>query len=98
MLFPWPSRQSRQEAITQARVEKERSRLGATQAADLRAQIERIAGDSHALAAPVIAGGRAQLRVLIAGQPGSPARMDCPVFVSGRLADCPVFMSGHLAD
>jgi hypothetical protein len=98
VIFPWPSRQSRREAVTLARVEKERSRLGAAAAASLRAEIERMAGETRTRAAPVIAGGRAQLRVLIAGQPGSPARMDCPVFVSGHLADCPVFMSGRLAD
>ena len=91
MIFPWPSKDSRQEAITDARREKELSRRGATVAADLRAEIEKMATEPlNVVPVP----GRA-LRVVLGSPPsGAP----CTVLHSGRLADCPVFISGRLAD
>ena len=91
MIFPWPSRKLRQEAISIARREKERSRAGAAQAADLLAQLEQAARKSR-----VALNGRTQLRVTLA-DPLPSGQMDCPVVASGRIADCPVFISGWLA-
>ena len=91
MIFPWDSKPVRQEAITDARREKELSRQGATQAADLRAEIEKMAAEPLNTV-PGVARG---LRIALAGPPsGAP----CAVLHSGRLADCPVFISGRLAD
>ena len=92
MIFPWPSRKLRQEAIMNARREKEQSRLGAAQAADLQAQVRQAAGSRRP-----VTGGRTQLQVMLA-DPMPSGRMDCPVLQSGKLADCPVFLSGRLAD
>jgi hypothetical protein len=47
MILPWPSRESRQEAITAARHEKERSRSGARHAAGIERDIERIRQENH---------------------------------------------------
>ena len=97
MIFPWESRESRQQAISRARLEKERSLAGAAEAAVIRTQIEQMtaAHDQSAAAAATVAfEGRTQLRVLIADHPDR--RMHCPVLLSGRLADCPVFLTGHL--
>ena len=97
MIFPWESRESRQQAISRARHEKERSLAGAAEAAVIRTQIEQMttAHDQSATAAATVAfEGRTQLRVLIADHPDR--RMHCPVLLSGRLADCPVFLTGHL--
>jgi hypothetical protein len=47
MVFPWPSRQSRQAAITAARHEKERSRTSARHAAAIQRDIERIREENH---------------------------------------------------
>ena len=77
-----------------ARREKEQSRLGAAQAAALRAQVEQAARKNRA--ASVTLNGRAPLRVMVAGSP--PDSTACVVLQSGRLADCPVFLSGRLAD
>ena len=97
MIFPWPTRQQRQEAIGVARREKERSQAGAALAAGVSAEIEKLAVEhdhSTAAVAAVAFEGRTQLRVLLMDYPDR--RMDCPVLLSGRLADCPVFRSGHL--
>ena len=97
MIFPWESRQSRQEAIGRARREKERSLAGATDAGVIRTQIEQMTKEhdrSAAAAALVVSEGRTQLGVLLVDYPDR--HMDCPVLLSGRLADCPVFLTGHL--
>lgn len=47
VLFPWPSRQRRQEAIGQARDQKERSRSSAAHAALIERDIERMADRNH---------------------------------------------------
>jgi len=88
MIFPWPSRALRQEAVSDARREKELSRLSARHAADLQEQIEQMAKAVRA----AIPAGRAPLRVMLAASIGSTA---CPVLQSGRLADCPVVTSGR---
>jgi hypothetical protein len=95
MIFPGPGRDVRHEAIAWARGEKERSLLGAADAAELREQLGQLAKEARA-ADPVFYGSRTSLRLLAAGHPGG--RMECPVVLSGRLADCPVFHSGRLAD
>jgi hypothetical protein len=97
VIFPWPSRESRQAAIGAARREKERSVAGAAAAGIVRRQIELMTTEhdrSAAAVAAVVSEGRTQLGVLLAGHPDR--RMDCPVLASGRLADCPVFRTGHL--
>lgn len=97
MIFPWESRESRQEAISRARHEKEQSLAAAAAAAIIKAQIERMTTEhdrSAAAAATVAFEGRTQLRILLADYPDR--RMNCPVLLSGHLADCPVFLTGHL--
>lgn len=47
MLLPWQSRHQRQEAISDARREKERSRSSAAHAAAIRQDIERMAAVNH---------------------------------------------------
>lgn len=47
VIFPWPSRQLRQEAISNARREKEQSQSAAAQAAIIQRDIERIAEHNH---------------------------------------------------
>ena len=94
MIFPWPSRKLRQEAIMDARREKEQSRLGAAQAAALQAQVEQMARKNRT-EVPLTINGRVPLRVVLADRPGSTA---CLVLQSGHLSDCPVFTSGRLAD
>jgi hypothetical protein len=51
MIFPWPGKDSRQEAIDWARDEKERSLLGAADAAGLREQLEQMAREARMLPA-----------------------------------------------
>lgn len=51
MLLPWASRQQRQEAISDARREKERSRSSAARAAMIERDIERMASVNHFAAA-----------------------------------------------
>ena len=89
VIFPWPSRKLRQEAISNATQEKEQSQASAVHAADLQAQIERMAKETQgALVMPAAPGNRAQIRVLHNGHP--PGRTPCIVLQSGQLADCPV--------
>ena len=97
VVFPWPSRESRQAAIRDARREKEQSQADATLAVGISAEIEKLAVEhdrSAAAVAAVVSEGRTQLGVLLVDYPDR--HMDCPVLLSGRLADCPVFRSGHL--
>jgi len=97
VIFPWPSRESRQAAIRDARREKERSQAGATLAAGVSAQIRQMTSEhdrAAAVAATVVSEGHTQLGVLLVDYPDR--HMDCPVLLSGRLADCPVFLTGHL--
>ena len=97
VIFPWESRESRQEAISRARREKERSLASDADAAVVRTQIEEMTAEhdrSAAAAATVAFEGRTQLRILLTEHPDR--RMDCPVLLSGRLGVCPVFLSGHL--
>ena len=47
MLLPWPSRQQRQEAISDAQREKERSRSSALHAAAIEQEITRMAEVNH---------------------------------------------------
>ena len=47
VLLPWPSRASRQQAITAARDQKERSRSGAAHAAAIERDITRMAERNH---------------------------------------------------
>ena len=61
MLLPWQSRHQRQEAISDARREKERSRSSAAHAAVIRQDIERLAAANHfadAIRASLIHGHR----------------------------------------
>ena len=51
VIFPWPSRHQRREAIGRARTQKEASRLTATRAATIEADIEQIRRDNHLAAA-----------------------------------------------
>ena len=47
MLLPWPARRQRQEAISDARREKERSQSSASHAAVIQRDIERLAERNH---------------------------------------------------
>lgn len=47
MIFPWPARSERREAIAAATAEKERSQRGAARASDLRRDIERMTEVNH---------------------------------------------------
>ena len=47
VLLPWPSRASRQQAITAARDQKERSRQGASHAAEIERDIMQMAERNH---------------------------------------------------
>jgi hypothetical protein len=51
MLLPWPARRQRQEAISDARREKERSQSSARHAATIEQDIERIRQENHIAAA-----------------------------------------------
>lgn len=61
VLFPWPSRHQRQEAVSDARREKERSRSSAAHAAAVERDITRMAEANHfaqAIAEQIIRGRR----------------------------------------
>lgn len=47
MIFPWPARAQRLAAISHARDQKERSRQGASHAAAIERDIERIRQENH---------------------------------------------------
>lgn len=60
-LFPWPARSERKAAIAQARGHREAAEARAERAADLQAQIRRIAAENHfaeAIAAQLAQGRR----------------------------------------
>jgi len=47
LIFPWPSREQRQAAISDARDQKERSRVSAGHATAIERDIERLAERNH---------------------------------------------------
>ena len=47
VIFPWPGREQRQEAISRARDQKERSRQGADHAAEIERDITAMAERNH---------------------------------------------------
>lgn len=47
LLFPWPARTQRVQAIADAAAQKDRSRAGAESAGAIRRDIERMAAENH---------------------------------------------------